>query len=253
VDEILQFASQDTGLPIKHKVKRRLTKRDEVQSYIEKSMKDDKDAKRLERSSAVLKKFGLAAAQLRPVHLSGDDAARAGCGILRRQNENGESAELAGRGTAEAGAGARADARAPGPVVRHREMDEGIGGKDDKKDDPSPADIVNDEESSARQAVVEGQAMVVLLDYSLAPDRKDAAGIAADCRSAQAGHAGGDGRFSGVSRCSDFSERGADVPLSLRTRLYRRAPAGGREGTGLRGRLQDPPKTTREIMEPRPI
>src|ERR1039458_1663228 len=59
VDEILQFASEDTGLPIKHKVKRRLTKRDEVQSYIQKSMKDDKDAKRLERSSAVLKKFGL--------------------------------------------------------------------------------------------------------------------------------------------------------------------------------------------------
>ena len=45
--------------PIKHEVKRRLTKRDEVQSYIEKSMKEDKDAKRLERSSAVLKKFGL--------------------------------------------------------------------------------------------------------------------------------------------------------------------------------------------------
>jgi len=59
VDEILQFASDDTGLPIKHKVKRKLTKRDEVQSYIEKNMKDDKDAKRLERSSAVLKKFGL--------------------------------------------------------------------------------------------------------------------------------------------------------------------------------------------------
>src|SRR5208283_1386087 len=52
VDEILQFASDDTGLPIKHKVKRRLTKRDEVESYLKKSMKDDKDAKRLERSSA---------------------------------------------------------------------------------------------------------------------------------------------------------------------------------------------------------
>ncbi|MGB8008103.1 MAG: hypothetical protein WCF48_13320, partial [Terriglobales bacterium] len=59
VDEILEFASQDTGLPIDHKVKRRLTKRDEVQSYIQKSMKEDKDAKRLERSSVVLKKFGL--------------------------------------------------------------------------------------------------------------------------------------------------------------------------------------------------
>ena len=59
VHEILQFASEDTGLPIEHKVKRRLTKRDEVQSYIEKSMKDDKDAKPWKRSSAVLKKFGL--------------------------------------------------------------------------------------------------------------------------------------------------------------------------------------------------
>ncbi len=39
VDEILQFASQDTGLPIKHEVKRRLTKRSEVQSYIKKSIR----------------------------------------------------------------------------------------------------------------------------------------------------------------------------------------------------------------------
>ncbi len=59
MDEILKFASEDTGLPIKHEVKRRLAKRDEVQSYIQKSMKEDKDAKRLERSAAVLKKFGL--------------------------------------------------------------------------------------------------------------------------------------------------------------------------------------------------
>ena len=84
VDEILQFASQDTGLPIKHKVKRKLTKRDEVQSYLEKSMKDDKDAKRLERSSAVLKKFGLMPRNFDLVQLSGRHAARAGGGILRR-------------------------------------------------------------------------------------------------------------------------------------------------------------------------
>ena len=54
VDEILQFASQDTDLPIKHRVKRKLAKRDQVQAYVEKSFKDDKDAKRLERSSEVL-------------------------------------------------------------------------------------------------------------------------------------------------------------------------------------------------------
>src|ERR1035441_8086191 len=49
---------------------------------------------------------------------------------------------------------------------------------------------------------------------------------------------GGDGGYSGVSRCSNLFERGADIPVSLRTRLYRRALAGGREGTGLCGRVQ---------------
>src|SRR3984893_19165362 len=36
---------------------------------------------------------------------------------------------------------------------------------DNKQNDPSASDIENDEESGARQAIVEGQAMVVLLDF----------------------------------------------------------------------------------------
>src|ERR1035437_4252288 len=67
--------------------------------------------------------------QLRPLQVSGDDAARAGGGILRRQDENGEFAELGGRRTAETSAGARTNPRPPGPVVWHREMDEGIDGR----------------------------------------------------------------------------------------------------------------------------
>ena len=59
VDEILQFVSQDTGLPIKHKVKRKLITRDKVERYVEKRLKDDKDTQRLERSQLVLKKFGM--------------------------------------------------------------------------------------------------------------------------------------------------------------------------------------------------
>src|SRR5262249_28034796 len=59
VDDLLRFASKDTGLPLKHDVKRRLTSRDEVEAFIEKSMTEDKDAQRLRRSELVLKKFGL--------------------------------------------------------------------------------------------------------------------------------------------------------------------------------------------------
>src|SRR6202011_3492150 len=59
VDQILQFASKDTGLPIKQEVERRLTSRDEVVAYLEKTMAEDNDAQRLRRSELVLKKFGL--------------------------------------------------------------------------------------------------------------------------------------------------------------------------------------------------
>ena len=58
VDEILQFDSKETGLPIKHEVERKLTSRDEVIAYLTKHM-NDKDTQRLRRSELVLKKFGL--------------------------------------------------------------------------------------------------------------------------------------------------------------------------------------------------
>src|ERR1035438_10056795 len=173
VDEILQFASEDTGLPIKHKVKRRLTKRDEVQSYIEKSMKDDKDAKRLERSSAVLKKFGLLPRNF--------DLSTFLVTMLREQVAGYYDVK-----TKTVNLLNWVDAEQQKPVLAHElthalqdqsfgieKWMKGSAEKDDKtKDDPSPGDIVNDEETSARQAVVEGQAMVVLVDYSLAPTGK---------------------------------------------------------------------------------
>jgi glucose/arabinose dehydrogenase len=59
IPPILQFASEDTRLPIKHEVKPHLTTRPEVEKYLLEKMKDDKDAKRMERSEIVLKKFGL--------------------------------------------------------------------------------------------------------------------------------------------------------------------------------------------------
>src|SRR5438067_470281 len=59
VDTILNFASKDTTLPIKHEVKRRMASREEVVSYLKKNMAEDKDVQRLRRTELVLKKFGL--------------------------------------------------------------------------------------------------------------------------------------------------------------------------------------------------
>jgi len=251
VDEILQFASQDTGLPIKHKVKRRLTKRDEVQSYIQKSMKDDKDRKRLERSSAVLKKFGLLPRNF--------DLATFLVAMLREQVAGYYDVK-----TRTVNLLNWVDVEQQKPVLAHELthalQDQSFGiekwmkgsaeDSDNKKDDPSPGDIVDDEESSARQAVVEGQAMVVLLDYSLAPTGKTM------LESPQIVEALKQGMLVGTADSPAFR----DAPIFLKEELtfpYRYGldftaallQAGGKD-LAYAGAFKDPPKTTREIMEP---
>jgi hypothetical protein len=251
VDEILQFASQDTDLPIKHTVKRRLAKRDEVQSYIEKSMKDDKDAKRLERSAAVLKKFGLLPQDF--------DLPGFLVKMLREQvagyyDPKTKTVNLLNW----------LDVESQKPVLAHELthalQDQSFGiekwmkqaeDASDKTGRPSPADIQDDEESEARQAVIEGQAMVVLLDYSLAPTGKTL------LDSPQIVEALKQGMLVGTADSPAFR----DAPIFLKEELtfpYRHGldftaallEAGGKE-LAYAGAFKEPPTTTRQIMEPK--
>lgn len=59
IDTIFQFASKDTSLEIKHPVKRMFITRDEVTKFLRKKFDEDKGNRRMERSELVLKKFGL--------------------------------------------------------------------------------------------------------------------------------------------------------------------------------------------------
>ena len=59
IDETLTWLSKDTGYAIKQKVKGELASREQVAKYVDDRLNDDEDAKRLERSEIVLKKFGL--------------------------------------------------------------------------------------------------------------------------------------------------------------------------------------------------
>jgi hypothetical protein len=251
VDEILKFVSEDTGLPIRHEVKRRLTKRDEVQAYIEKGMREDKDAQRLERSSAVLKKFGLLPRNF--------DLPKFLVAMLREQvagyyDVKSKTVNLLNW----------VDVESQKPVLAHelthalqdqsfsiekwmKEVNPDAG---NKKSAPKPDDIASDEESSARQAVVEGQAMVVLLDYSLASAGKTL------LDSPQIVEALKQGMLQGTSDSPAFR----DAPIFLKEELtfpYRFGldftvallRSGGKE-LAYAGAFRNPPKTTREIMEP---
>src|ERR1051326_1400489 len=169
VDTILNFASKDTALPIKHEVKRRLTSREEVVAYLKKNMAEDKDVQRLRRTELVLKKFGLLPKDF--------DLQSFLVSLLEEQ--------VAGYYDAKTKTVNLLDWVIPDlqrPVLAHElthalqdqsfSLDKWLrkGNEDlDKKKNLTPEDFTKDEDSEARQAVVEGQAMVVLLDYMLAP------------------------------------------------------------------------------------
>ena len=122
--------------------------------------------------------------------------------------------------------------------------------EDANQKDPSPSDIGSDEETAARQAVTEGQAMVVLLDYSLAPTGHTLAD------SPQFVEALKQTMLVGTPDSPTFRE----APIFLKETLtfpYRYGldfttallQAGGKE-LAYAGAFKNPPKTTREIMEP---
>src|SRR5438105_2103538 len=58
VEDILKFVSDDSKLPIQHKVKRKLVDRDTVERDLTDRLKNDEDSQRMEHAELVLKKFG---------------------------------------------------------------------------------------------------------------------------------------------------------------------------------------------------
>ncbi len=169
VDRILKFASSDTGLVIKQDVKRRLTTREAVEKFLLQKMNEDKDTKRMERSEIVLEKFGLLdrGFALRPFLI----------GLLKEQ-----IAGFYDNKTKTVNLLDWIDADTQKPVLAH-ELTHALQDQRvnlDKWGDNSVEGIAQnaaedtrhlamDETDTAREAVLEGQAMVTYLDYGLLP------------------------------------------------------------------------------------
>ncbi len=169
VDTILKFDSQDTGLPIKHAVKRRLTTRKAVEAFLVEKMKEDKDTARVERSGIVLKKFGLLPAdfKLRPFLLS----------LLKEQiagyyDSKTKTVNLLNLISPEEQKPVLAHELTHALQDQHVDLDTW----GDQSLEGTPKDVADDnrhlrrdESDTAREAVLEGQAMVAYMDWSLAP------------------------------------------------------------------------------------
>ena len=250
VDQILQFASEDTALPIKDKVKRRLIDRNEVEAYVAKSTGEDENAKRLQRSQLVLKKIGL---------LPGDfDLGKFLVALFKEQvagyyDPKTKTVNLLDW----------LDPEQQKPVLAHELthalQDQSFGLEKfmkaadidlDKKKSVSTADIESDEISAARQAIVEGQAMIVLIDYMLKPFGQSLA------TAPQMVGALKEGMLAGTADSVQFRS----APLYIREAVtfpYRygidfvgQVLAKADKQKAFAGLLENPPRSTRQIMEP---
>jgi hypothetical protein len=169
VDELIKFSSDETGLPIKSTVKRTLTTRTAVESYLDEKFNEDEGAKRLERDEVVLKKFGLLDRdfELKPFLLA----------LLKEQIEAYYDSKTKTVNILD-----WIDPDEQKPVMAH-ELTHALQDQHanlEKWDDQTPDDVshdaagdqdhlARDEMDTARDAVAEGQATAVMMDYILKP------------------------------------------------------------------------------------
>ena len=169
VDDLLKFSSQETGLPIKSTVKRQLTTRSEVEGYLNEKFNEDEGAKRLQKSEIVLKKFGLLDRDfaLKPFLLA----------LLKEQIEAYYDSKTKTVNLLD-WIGIEEQKPVLAHELTHALQDQHIDLT--KWGDQTPGEVsvnasgdaehvAKDELDSAREAVVEGQATAVMMDYILKP------------------------------------------------------------------------------------
>ena len=247
VDEILQFASNDTGLPIKRGVKRKLITRESVSKYISKRINDDKDTQRLERSQLVLEKFGL----LPPGYdLHKQFLLLLGEQVAAYYEPKSRSVNMLDWVQPEI----------QKPVLAHELthalQDQTVdlqkwpmAGEKDDKPLPDQQEEVVEEAQAARQCVTEGQAMVVLFDYSLEPLDKNVV-TAPEIVDAMRGQVAKSDDSPVFTAAPMFLRESLMMPYTFGLDFVRTVLANKGKEAAFAGMLQNPPVDTRQVMQP---
>jgi len=250
VDEILEYDSKATGLPIKKEVKRKLTSRDEVVAYLTNHLKDE-DVQRLRRSELVLKKFGLLPREFDLesflVKLLREEVA----GYYDPKTKTVNLLDWVPLAEQE-------------PVMAHELthalQDQSFGlekwmKKGDKdlgeiKKDPTPADIENDEMDNAREAVLEGQAQAMMIQYAIAPTGRSITSAAALVEAMEEETLTGTDSTKVFNEAPIFLKESLTFPYSYGMEFVIKVMQKDGNQRAFAGVMRNPPHTTRQIMQP---
>jgi hypothetical protein len=250
VDEIMQFDSKQTGLPIKREVKRKLTSRDEVYAYLTQHLNDE-DAQRLRRSELVLKKFGLLP---RDFNLETFLVALLKEEVAGYYDPKTRTVNLLDWVPIEEQEPVMAH------ELTHALQDQDInlqkwmkkGDKDlaESRKDPTPADIENDEIDNAREAVIEGQAQAMMFQYAIAPTGHTITNSPALVDAMQEETLTGSASTKVFNQAPIFLKESLTFPYSYGMGFVIKLMRQGGKEKAFAGVLHNPPHTTRQIMEP---
>jgi len=250
VDEILAFDSKETGLPIKHEVKRKLTSRDEVVSYLTKHLNDE-DTQRLRRSELVLKKFGLLprdfnletflVALLREEVAGYYDPKTKTVNLLDWVPMEEQEPVMAHELT---------HALQDQDVNLQKWMKRGEKDLAEIKKDPTPADIENDEMDNAREAVLEGQAQAMMFQYAIAPTGHSITASPELVGAMEEESLTGTPSTKVFNDAPIFIKESMTFPYSYGMDFVIKVLQNGGKHKAFAGILANPPHTTRQIMQP---
>jgi IrrE N-terminal-like domain len=253
---ILDFVSDDTKYPIKHAVKHQITSRDKVGEWINERLRDEQTAERLENGELVSKKLGLLPRDfdLRSFYL--DLMREQVAGFYNPRNKTMYLLDWM----------PLAQQR---PVMAHElthalqdqsfQLDDWLKGdkKDDDKDKKKPADldvgldaIERDEQELARTALVEGQAMAVLLDYWLAPSQRTVINSPALVETLKESMLEGVGSpvFQGAPL---YMKEILAFPYKAGLTFVQELLLEGGKDRAYAAAMRDPPSSSREVMVPK--
>ena len=180
VDKVFEFASADTGFPKRSAVKKRIVGQADIEKFTKERLARADFSKRFARSELTMKKFGLLP---RDFNLREFLVKSNGQSIAGLYDEETKTISLLNTVSLEK----------QGPILAH-ELTHALqdqnydlqtwaqAGVKSVLQTKAGNDESNDESTTARHAIVEGQAMVVYIDYLLAPfgrNLKDTPGVVA--------------------------------------------------------------------------
>ena len=255
VEEILQFVSEDTKLPIKHPVKRKLVNRDTVEKDMTDRLKNDEDSQRMEHAEVVLKKFGFLP---RDFHLRQFFISMMREQVAGYYNVKDETVYLLDW----------IEPRAQRAILAHElthalqdqnfhleKWDKAPDEDDGKKKKWSADDLdtmkeaAEDEQLVARVATLEGQGMAELLDYVLAPAGKNVNNSPIEVEALKQGMTE-DKQSPIFNSAPKFLKESLVFPYREGLTFFQHVIFKKGREKGFAGTLANPPTTTREIMQP---